>query len=133
VTLNIKAQDTAAYLDTINNWKYQGFWLGGGSFTHLDPTSAFTKSRAFSPTGNSSAFTTPVNANAVALVERATTEIDPAKRKQIFSDLNDMLLDEAYALSLSDTPGRLMTTAKVRGIAPTLHAAQKWWEVWLAS
>jgi peptide/nickel transport system substrate-binding protein len=133
VTLNVKALEGAAYLDAINNWRYQGFWLGGGSFTHLDPTSAFTKSRAFSPTGNSSAFTAPANANAVALINRATTETDPAQRKQIYAQMNDMLLDEAYALTISDTPGRFMTAAKVKGITPTLHAAQKWWEVWFAT
>jgi peptide/nickel transport system substrate-binding protein len=133
MTLTIKPQDNAAYLDSVNNWKYQGFWLGGGSFAQLDPGTAFTKSRALSTTGNSSAFTTPANANAVALVEQATIEPDPAKRKQIYSDLNDMLLDEAYVLTLSPMTNRLITTSKVRGITSTLHSAQKWWEVWLAS
>jgi peptide/nickel transport system substrate-binding protein len=133
VTLSIKALDSAAYLDQINNWRYQGFWLGGGSFAHLDPASAFTKSRAFSTTGNSSAFTTPANAAAVALIERATSEIDPAKRKLIYGELNDMLLDESYVLTLSPLTNRLLTTAKVRGITSTLHFAQKWWEAWLAA
>ena len=116
----------------VNNWKYKGFWLGGGSFAQLDPGTAFTKSRALSVTGNSSAFTAPVNAAAVELVGRATTEPDPAKRKQIYSDLNDMLLDEVYIISLSPTTNRLITTSKVMGVAPTLHTAQKWWEAWLA-
>jgi len=57
--------------------------LGGGSFAQLDPATSFTKSRALSVTGNSSAFTAPVNAAAVDLVGRATTEPDPAKRKQL--------------------------------------------------
>lgn len=132
ITLNLKPQDQAAYLDVVNNWKYQGFWLGGGSFAQLDPGTAFTKSRALSVTGNSSAFTTPVNAAAVDLVGRATTEIDPTKRKQIYSDLNDMLLDEVYIIGMSPTTNRLMSTANVHGISATLHSAQKWWEVWLA-
>src|SRR5499427_740029 len=79
ITLNLKPQDTAAYLDVVNNWKYQGFWLGGGSFAQLDPATAFTKSRALSVTGNSSAFTTPANASAVELLGRATTEPDATK------------------------------------------------------
>jgi ABC-type transport system substrate-binding protein len=85
-----------------------------------------------SVTGNSSAFTAPVNEKAVELVGRATTETDPAKRKQIYSDLNDMLLDEVYIIGMSPTTNRLMTTAKVHGISSTLHSAQKWWEVWMA-
>jgi peptide/nickel transport system substrate-binding protein len=133
ITLSIKPQDTAAYLDAINNWRYKGFWLGGGSFAHLDPASAFTKSRAFSPTGNSSAFTPPANTRALAVVERATSETDPAKRKQIHAELNDMLLDEAYAITLSPLTNRLMTTSKLRGIEPTLHSAQRWWEAWFAA
>jgi peptide/nickel transport system substrate-binding protein len=132
ITLTLKPQDSAAYLDVVNNWRYQGFWLGGGSFAQLDPGTAFTKSRALSVTGNSSAFSAPVNAAAVELVGRATTEADPAKRKQIYTELNDMLLDEAYILVMSPTTNRLMATSKVKGISSTLHSAQKWWEVWLA-
>jgi peptide/nickel transport system substrate-binding protein len=132
ITLNLKPQDQAAYLDVVNNWRYQGFWLGGGAFAQLDPGTAFTKSRALSVTGNSSAYTAPVNATAVDLVGRATTEPDPAKRKQIYSDLNDMLLTEVYIVVMSPTMSRLISTAKVHGISPTLHSAQKWWEVYLA-
>jgi peptide/nickel transport system substrate-binding protein len=132
ITLNLRPQDQAAYLDVVNNWKYNGFWLGGGSFAQLDPATAFTKSRALSVTGNSSAFTTPVNAAAVDLVGRATTEPDPAKRKQIYSDLNDMLLSEVYIICMSPTTNRLIMTSKVHGVAATLHNAQRWWEAWLA-
>jgi peptide/nickel transport system substrate-binding protein len=132
ITLSLKPQEQAAYLDVVNNWKYKGFWLGGGSFAQLDPATSFTKSRALSVTGNSSAFTSPVNAAAAELVGRATSEPDPAKRKQIYSDLNDMLLDEVYIINLSPTTNRLITTSKVMGVNATLHSAQKWWEAWLA-
>jgi peptide/nickel transport system substrate-binding protein len=132
ITLNLRPQDTAAYLDLVNNWKYNGFWLGGGSFAQLDPATSFTKSRALSVTGNSSAFTAPVNAAAVELVTQATIEVDPAKRKQLYADLNTMLLDEAYISVMSSTTNRLMTTTKLKGFSPTLHSAQRWWEAWLA-
>ena len=131
ITVSIKVQDSAAYLETVNNWRYQGFWLGGGSFAHLDPTTAFVKSRALSVSGNSSAFTKPVNEAAVALVERGLSEADPAKRKQIYVELNDMLLDESYVIGMSPTTSKLMTTKKVHDLAPTLHSGQKWWDVWL--
>jgi peptide/nickel transport system substrate-binding protein len=132
ITLSLKPQDTASYLDLVNNWKYNGFWLGGGSFAQLDPSTGFVKSRALSVTGNSSAFTTPANAAAVDLVGRATSEPDPEKRKQLYSDLNDMLLTEAYIITMSPTTNRLLTTAHVKNINSTLHSAQKWWEAWLA-
>lgn len=132
ITLNLKPQDVAAYLDLVNNWKYNGFWLGGGSFAQLDPATAFTKSRALSVTGNSSAFTAPVNAAAVELLGRATTEADPSKRKQLYTDLNNMLLDEVYIICMSAQADRLVTTSKVHGVAPTLHSAQRWWEAWFA-
>jgi len=132
ITLTLKPQDTASYLEIVNNWKYQGFWLGGGSFAQLDPATGFTKSRALSVTGNSSAFTTPANAAAVELVGRATTEPDQTKRKQLYTDLNNMLLDEVYIIMMSPTIDRRIATQKVQGIAPTLHSAQKWWDAWLA-
>ena len=53
-------------------------------------------------------------------------------KKQIYADLNDMLLDEAYIICMSPTTNRLITTSKVQGVTPTLHSAQKWWDVWLA-
>jgi ABC-type transport system substrate-binding protein len=65
-------------------------------------------------------------------VSRATIEVDQAKRKQLYSDLNNMLLDEAYISVMSPTTNRLMTTTKVKGFSPTLHSAQRWWEAWLA-
>jgi peptide/nickel transport system substrate-binding protein len=132
ITLSLKPQDTASYLNLVNNWNYNGFWLGGGAFAQLDPSTGFVKSRALSVTGNSSAFTTPANAAAVDLVKRATSEPDPDKRKQLFSDLNDMLLQEAYIISMSPTVSRFMMLKKVQGVTPTLHSAQKWWDAWFA-
>jgi peptide/nickel transport system substrate-binding protein len=137
ITLAIKALEQAAYLDLTNNGRYRGFFLGGGTFTLLDPATAFTKSRVLSPNGNSSAFAAPANEAAVGLVNRATTETDPLRRQQLYADLNEMLLDEAYIICLSPLTSRLMATNKVHGIAPTLHsgggtAAKQWWEAWLA-
>ena len=106
--------------------------MGGGSFAQLDPGTAFTKSRALSVTGNSSAFTAPVNTVAVELVGRATTEIDPTRRKQLYAELNDMLLDEVYIICMSPMNTRLIATSNLHGITPTLHSAQQWWEAWLA-
>jgi len=132
ITLQLKPQDAASYLDVVNNWRYNGFWLGGGSFTQLNPATGFTKSRALSPSGNSSAFTAPANAAAVELVSRATSEPDPEKRKQIYVDLSNMLLDEAYIYVMSPTLNRVITTSKVQNVQPTLHSSQKWWEAWFA-
>jgi peptide/nickel transport system substrate-binding protein len=132
IALSLRPQDQASYLDLVNNWKYNGFWLGGGSFAQLDPATGFNKSRALSVTGNSSGFTAPVNAAAVELVGRANTEVDPAKRKLLYADLNNMLLDEAYISVLAPQTNRLITTTKVQGYSSTLHAAQRWWEAWLA-
>jgi peptide/nickel transport system substrate-binding protein len=132
ITLTLRPQEQASYLDIVNNWKYKGFWLGGGAFAQLDPATGFTKSRALSVAGNSSAFTAPANAAAVELLGRGTTEPDPAKRKQIYSDLNDMLLQEAYIITMTPEVTRMLATSKVQGITSTLHSARKWWEVWLA-
>ena len=66
-----------------------------------------------------------------ALVERGLSEADPAKRKQIYVELSDMLLDESYVIGMSPTTSKLMTTKKVHDLAPTLHSAQKYWDVWL--
>ena len=62
---------------------------------------------------------------------RAGTEVDPAKQKQIYSQLNDLVLDESFVAIASTTPQIMMTTAKVHGLAPTYHASFSFTGAWL--
>ena len=61
----------------------------------------------------------------------AGTEVDPAKQKQIYSQLNDLVLDESFVAIASPSPQIMMTTAKVHGLAPTYHASFSFTGAWL--
>ena len=45
--------------------------------------------------------------------------------------MNDMLLTECYVLVMSPTTNRLIMSNKVHDVATSLHAAQRWWNVWM--
>ena len=50
------------------------------------------------------------------MVRTVATEPDPAKRKQQYSALNDFLLDEAFHMPVTQSPGRILAAANVKGI-----------------
>ena len=61
-------------------------------------------------------------------MQAAGSEPDPAKRKQVFSDLNDFLLDEAFVTTIASQTTSVVTKANVNGIAHTMHEAVSWTE-----
>jgi ABC-type transport system substrate-binding protein len=64
-------------------------------------------------------------------VTAAGTEVDPAKQKQIYAQLNDLVLDESFVATVSSSPQIMMTTPKVHGLIPTYHASFLFTEAWL--
>jgi ABC-type transport system substrate-binding protein len=65
--------------------------------------------RSFNFENNSDGFKDPRYAK---LVNSAATEPDAAKRKQIYGQLNDYLLDQSLTMPLSLYPSTALTTAK---------------------
>ena len=50
------------------------------------------------------------------LIADGAAEPDPAKRKPIYSQLNDILLDDAFVMVIAPYPPRLVTTAAVHDV-----------------
>jgi hypothetical protein len=61
----------------------------------------------------------------------AGTETDQARQKQIYSQLNDLILDESFAPIVASSPAIMMTSAKVHGLVPTYHASFSLTDAWL--
>lgn len=128
VKVNIKPMELAAWVDTVNNVKYFGVWVGGIAYTQLEPSTALLSSRGLAPTANSSGF---VSDRYTQLVTASASEPDPAKRKQLYQQINDILLDESFLIILSKTPSRLITRATVHGLVQTLHGTFSPTEAWI--
>ena len=55
------------------------------------------------------------------LLARANVELEPAKRKALYVQLNDILLDESFIMVLAGAPPTLVAHANVSGIEPSAH------------
>jgi peptide/nickel transport system substrate-binding protein len=131
ITLTIKPYQSATYLDQINNHKYQGAYIGGIAYASMEPVTRMANSRHLDPSGNSNtAFTSD---QYVQLFNSASAEPDATKRKQLYDQINDLLLDESFVMPISNGPGRMLTRAKVHDIAPSQHGTFLFNSAWLDS
>lgn len=131
VTLTIKPYQSATYLDQINNHKYQGAYIGGIAYASMEPVTRMANSRHLDPSGNSNtAFTSP---QYVQLFDQASAEPDTTRRKQLYDQINDLLLDESFVMPISNGPGRMLTRARVHDIVPSQHGTFLFNSAWLDS
>jgi peptide/nickel transport system substrate-binding protein len=128
ITLNIRVLETAAWLDQVNNRRYKGCYWSPASYGQLAPGTTFGGTKAWDPFNNNQGFQSDAYAR---LVTAAGTEVDPAKQKQIYAQLNDLILDESFVTIVGSSPQIMMTTARVHGLAPTYHASFSFTGAWL--
>ncbi len=129
ITLTIKPYDTATYLDQINNHKYTGAYIGGIAYAAMEPVTRMANSRHLDPSGNSnSGYTSP---EYVQLFNAASSEPDTAKRKAIYDQVNDLLLDEAFVNSITSSPARMLTKSYVKDIGLSQHGAFLFNSAWI--
>ena len=105
--------------------------LSAGAFAQLsEATSQFALSRTFGHASNLAGF---YDDTYKALVEQAATEPDPAKRKVLYGQINDLLLDASYTMPICPYPNMLIMRSTVRGLgyAPPLEWTLR--SAWLAS
>jgi peptide/nickel transport system substrate-binding protein len=118
VTMNIKNYDGATWLDQVNGRKFNGIYFASGTYFNLSPSTAFTNGKAFNPDLNNSAFKSDTY---VQLITTGATETDPAKLKTAYSQLNDLVLDEAFVFLVTVSPPLMLARSKVQGIQWTAH------------
>ena len=128
IKLNIKNLESAAFFDQVNNRKYSGMYQATGTVPG-EPATTLSASRGFDPANNNSGF---ANERYSQLIAQASAEPDLAKRKQIYSEINDIFLDEAFYVSLSPLTLRILASAKVQGIKALNHDAFELKSAWLA-
>jgi ABC-type transport system substrate-binding protein len=50
------------------------------------------------------------------LIESATSEPDSARRRELYSQINDILLDESFVAVITTYPPKMVTQAKLRDV-----------------
>lgn len=94
--------------------KYNGGRLSGAAFTNVsEPSSHFILSSTFGSAINASGY---YDNHYKALVSSAASQPDAAKRKQIYSQINDYILDAAYCLPISKYPNIMIMGSNVQGL-----------------
>jgi peptide/nickel transport system substrate-binding protein len=128
VQINIKNIDLAAWITIVSGHQYNGLYSTAIGSAQLNPITLMSGA-AYKDPGNNSAFVSP---EYTQLLNQVATETDPARQKQLYSQLNDLLLDEAFVWPIATAPFRVAARASVRNIGFLLHDAVDIKRIWLA-
>jgi peptide/nickel transport system substrate-binding protein len=128
VTLNIKPMESAAWLDQVNNRKYNGVYWSSAARTNLLPGTMLSSSRGTDPLNNNSGFKSDAYTQ---LINAATSEPDAVKQKQIYGQINDLFLDEVFFMSVSPNPPTALARSTVHGITASSLGGFDYADVWL--
>ncbi len=129
ITLNVRALELGIWVDEAVNRKYKGMYLSNSGSSQFEPSSTLNNGRATDPNSNNSQFT---DEQYIQLIATAGGEPDAAKRKVIYSQLNDILLDESFVIPLAGSPPALATHANVHGIDSSAHDGFVYSNAWLS-
>jgi peptide/nickel transport system substrate-binding protein len=128
VKLNIIKLDMAAWSDRINGVKYEGMYFGSAGNLQLTPGNLFSISRPVGAEDNNSAFK---DERFSKLVAEAGTETNQARLKQVYSEINDIILNESFVMFLSPNWLIMLARAGVHDITVNLHGGWHFTDTWL--
>jgi peptide/nickel transport system substrate-binding protein len=118
VKLNISKLESAAWTTQINSGKLNGLYIAPSVNLHLQPATLFSLSRVFNPDNNNELFKDDTYSRLVASVQ---SETDASKLKPVYSQLNDVLLDQSFVMPLSPEPLQMVARAGVRDLTADWH------------
>jgi peptide/nickel transport system substrate-binding protein len=132
VTVTLRPVDFPTQFDVATKRAYRGLLLSVGSSAQLaEATSLLTRSRFYSPDPKTS-FTGLDNAQYRELIDKAAAEPDAAKRKTLYGQIEDIILDESATMAVSLYPATSIASSRVHGltydIRPSLTYADAWLE-----
>jgi peptide/nickel transport system substrate-binding protein len=122
----IRTLQPAALLDAWHTQTY-GLYFAGDPWANLEPLTQFTSGSTTNYRGNNGGYLSDAYTK---LVEAAAGEVDAAKRKQIYSQLNDFLLDEAFVYALWPNITRAVAKANLKDLG---HRRNEMWTFYNAS
>jgi peptide/nickel transport system substrate-binding protein len=127
VTLNVTSMDIAALFDSIHSQKYNGLYTLNDSWAAMEPVSLLASGASLNPKINNAGFKDDQYSQ---LVASAASEADAAKRKQIYSQLNDYILDQSFGIPIAPSTSRVITRAAVHGIEFRMNDVMTFANTW---
>ena len=128
VTLNIKPMETATWLAQVNGVQYNGLYVSGDSLE----TTGRPRRWGPRPHGHRPRTTRATRPSVGAqLVEAVGTETDPAKQKELYGQVNDYMIDEAWSIVFAERAVIWLARSGVKNVNPTGRQSFLWHEVWL--
>lgn len=120
VKLNLQNVEPAIWVDTLINKKpdYKGLWVGSDQIAQLSPSTLFQLSPGWRLENNHSNFTDPMWTD---LVNQALSEVDSAKQKDVYTRLNDYILDQSFTVPIATYPYNVVARSNVKGMSYLLH------------
>jgi peptide/nickel transport system substrate-binding protein len=127
VTLNVQSMDIAALFDSIHSQKYNGLYTLNDSWAAMEPVSLLASGASLNPKINNAGFKDDQYSQ---LVASAGSEADAAKRKQIYSQLNDYILDQSFGIPIAPSTNRVVTRAVVHGVEFRMNDVMTFANTW---
>jgi ABC-type transport system substrate-binding protein len=132
VTATLKLVEPAVFLDSQIKRSYKGILLSAGAYAHLQESSfLFNSSRTFHHNAEFSS-TGLRDERWTQLANAAPTEPDAAKRKALYSQLNDVILDLCGTMPLCRYPQTAILRANVQGLTYNQMPKFTFDSAWLA-
>jgi len=130
IRANLRLLDFASFADTVFNQPYHGLAIAGGAFAHLaESTTAFTTGRGANLVQQN--WSHYHNDDLSNLVLAASVEPDPAKRKQLYSQINDAYLDQVFNMPVSLYPAMSLAHSNVHDVRYNLLPGLVYTDAWM--
>jgi peptide/nickel transport system substrate-binding protein len=132
VKTNLKPTDPPTFTQQGlgNNPPYTGMRLSAGAFTQLSEAgSEFALSRTYGYASNGAGF---YDDQWTQLASGVATEPDRAKRKQLYGQINDYLLDQAFTMAITPYPDIVAIRPNVMDLKYFLSTATNDRNIWLS-
>ena len=125
----LKPMDGPTFTQSGQQHTYQGLRIGSGAGAgNFEASTMLQSTSAFNYAGNFAGFKDDAYAQ---LVMSATTEPDATRRKEIYSQLNDYLLDQSFTFAFSWYPATALVASKVHALEFSGSAALSYADAWL--
>jgi peptide/nickel transport system substrate-binding protein len=124
----IRTLQPAALLDAWHTQNF-GLYFASDPWANLEPVTQFTSGSTTNYRGNNGGYLDPKYSE---LVAAAATEPDATKRKQLYSQLNDFLIDAAFVYPLASRQTRSLARANVQGVGHRRNEMYTFNSAWLA-
>jgi peptide/nickel transport system substrate-binding protein len=129
IQVTLKPMDGPTFTQSGQQHTYQGLRIGTGAGAgNFEASTMLQSTSAFNYAGNFAGFKDDRYSQ---LVLSATTEPDAAKRAQVYSQLNDYLLDQSFTFAFSWYPATAIVSSKVHALEFAGSAALSYANAWL--